>query len=180
MGKLTFPNLILDQWTPVPPVLTADLTGKSVLVVGSNTGIGLETAIHFARMNPARLIVTCRNEQKGWDTVSRELTRYVTTKIKIEHSTLGIAKVTSYRAEAQVADLGDFESIQNFAKRLEGDPLDIIVANAAIAQSEFKKTKDGWEETSVFYFKHLRQLPQLTILLVYKSTIYRPRCFQFC
>lgn len=76
MGKLTFPSFVLVQWTPVPPVLTADLTNKSVLVVGANTGIGFETAVHFARMNPARLIVTARNEQKGWDTVARELSRY--------------------------------------------------------------------------------------------------------
>lgn len=51
------------------PVLTADLAGKTIIVTGSNTGIGLETAKHFARMNPAKLICTCRSEEKCQETV---------------------------------------------------------------------------------------------------------------
>ncbi|KAG6874586.1 hypothetical protein C0993_000280, partial [Termitomyces sp. T159_Od127] len=39
-----------------PPVETADLTGKTVMVIGANVGSGLEATKHFARMNPARLI----------------------------------------------------------------------------------------------------------------------------
>ncbi len=35
------------------------------MIVGANTGIGLEAAKHFATMNPARLILGCRNEEKG-------------------------------------------------------------------------------------------------------------------
>ena len=64
-------SFLLIQLT-VPPVLKADLEGKSVMVTGANTGIGLETAKHFARMGPARLIITCRTEQKGQDAVARE------------------------------------------------------------------------------------------------------------
>ena len=46
------------------PVLKADLKGRTVLLVGSTTGIGLETAKHFARMGPNRLIVTGRDLEK--------------------------------------------------------------------------------------------------------------------
>lgn len=46
------------------PALQADLKGRTVLLVGSTTGIGLETAKHFARMGPKRLIVTGRNAEK--------------------------------------------------------------------------------------------------------------------
>ena len=53
-------------------MLTADLKGKSVMVTGANTGLGFETAKHFARMKPARLILACRNEQKGLNAASCE------------------------------------------------------------------------------------------------------------
>lgn len=67
MGKFTFTSFFLDQMAPLPPVLTTDLAGKSVMVTGANTGIGFEAAKHFARMKPARLILACRSEQKGMD-----------------------------------------------------------------------------------------------------------------
>lgn len=72
MGKLPFTTFIGNQWTRLEPVLTADLTGKTVVVVGANTGIGFEAAQHFARMGPKRLILACRNEQRGQDAAARK------------------------------------------------------------------------------------------------------------
>jgi retinol dehydrogenase 12 len=65
MVKFGFSTLVWDQFTSLPPVLTADLKGKSVLVVGANAGIGFEAAKHFAHMNPARLILACRSEERA-------------------------------------------------------------------------------------------------------------------
>ena len=42
----------------------ATLVGKTVLVVGANKGIGLETALDIARRG-ARLIIACRNQERG-------------------------------------------------------------------------------------------------------------------
>lgn len=50
---------------PVPPVVKADLTGKTVVVVGANAGLGLEACKHFAMMKPARIIMGCRSEKRG-------------------------------------------------------------------------------------------------------------------
>lgn len=63
--KRTISQFISDQWAPPPPVLTADLTGQTVIVIGANTGIGLEATKHFAKMGADRIILGCRNEEKG-------------------------------------------------------------------------------------------------------------------
>ena len=48
------------------------LTGKTVVVVGANTGIGYEAAKHFASMNPDRLIMACRSQERGNAAVTSE------------------------------------------------------------------------------------------------------------
>lgn len=68
MGKFTFGSFFVTQWTPLGPPLYADLTGKTVVIIGGTAGIGLEATKHFARMKPARLIMGCRNEGRGQTT----------------------------------------------------------------------------------------------------------------
>ncbi|KAF6763182.1 short-chain dehydrogenase [Ephemerocybe angulata] len=130
--KKGFSDAIKDQYTKVPPVATADLTGKTVVVVGANTGLGFEATKHFARMNPGKLILACRSEERGSAAVK---------KLKSE---------TSYdKAELWIVDLGKFSSVVAFTDRFEksGERLDILVANAAMASYEYKTTSDGWEES---------------------------------
>lgn len=63
--KWSVSAFIKDQWTAVPPVVQADLTGKTVIVTGANNGLGFEAAKHFARMNPGKLILACRSKERG-------------------------------------------------------------------------------------------------------------------
>jgi retinol dehydrogenase-12 len=65
MGQFTLYNFIQDQWQKVKLVEHIDLTGKTVVVVGANVGLGFEAAKHFASMNPKRLVLGCRNQEKG-------------------------------------------------------------------------------------------------------------------
>jgi NAD(P)-dependent dehydrogenase (short-subunit alcohol dehydrogenase family) len=65
MGKLTLLSFIRSQCAKRPPVEKVDLTGKTVVVVGANVGLGFEATKHFASMNPGRLILACRSQSKG-------------------------------------------------------------------------------------------------------------------
>ncbi|EKM54523.1 uncharacterized protein PHACADRAFT_185441 [Phanerochaete carnosa HHB-10118-sp] len=124
----TVMSFVLGQWKRLPAPLHADLSGKTVVVVGANSGIGLETAKHFAQMRPERLVIACRSSAKG--------------RTAAEH----IARDTGYSAELQPVDLADFASVKAFAAQLKDDPIDILVANAGVVQPEYLTTKDGWEQ----------------------------------
>lgn len=63
--KLSVATFIKGQFKKQPPVVKADLTGKTVIVLGANTGLGFEAVKHFAAMNPGRLILACRSESRG-------------------------------------------------------------------------------------------------------------------
>lgn len=65
MGQFTFLKFLQDQWWKVAPVEHVDLTGKTVVVIGANVGLGLAAAKHFASMNPKRLVLGCRSQEKG-------------------------------------------------------------------------------------------------------------------
>ena len=65
MVQRTFLNFVSDQLWKVHPVVHVDLTGKTVVVVGANVGLGFEAAKHFALMNPKRLVLNSRSQEKG-------------------------------------------------------------------------------------------------------------------
>lgn len=49
----------------VPPVVEQDLTGKTIIVTGANTGLGFEASKHVARMKAGKVIIACRDQQRG-------------------------------------------------------------------------------------------------------------------
>ena len=51
----------------ISPILRrpSEVEGRIVVVTGANVGLGYEAAKHFATLKPARLVLGCRNEEKG-------------------------------------------------------------------------------------------------------------------
>lgn len=154
-------KFLVSQFTSLP-LSTTDLSGRTAIVtgtldvvidltVGSNVGLGLEAARHLARMNPKKLVLACRNQEKGQRAV-----RYI-------NETTGIGKDV---VETWELDLASFGSVKAFAKRgilseqfrrlttveAELDRLDILIENAGVATHHFRMTSNGWEET---YSPHL-------------------------
>ena len=109
-----------------------DMQGKTVVVTGANSGIGLETAAALAAMG-ARVLVTARNADKGRAAVA------------------GITQRNDGHAQVQliVFDLGDLASVRRGAAEiLEQAPrIDVLVNNAGLVLSERRETVDGYEAT---------------------------------
>ena len=58
-------RFLQEQNGLVKAIITTDLSGKTVLVVDANTGLGREAASHMASMNAALVILGCRSLVKG-------------------------------------------------------------------------------------------------------------------
>jgi len=118
------------KYDPTPGLLT----GRTVIVTGSNVGLGFETAVHLGKLDPELLIIACRNLDKA--NVARD---------KVIART-GLAQD---RVEVWALDLADFASVQAFAKRVNDDldRLDVLCQNAGIATGKFGKTENGFEAT---------------------------------
>ncbi|KAK4699718.1 hypothetical protein P7C70_g6538, partial [Phenoliferia sp. Uapishka_3] len=138
---------------------TASLEGSVIIVTGANRGLGIETALHLARLNPAKLILAVRDLATG------------------EKASARIEASTEFKGEIDIwtLDLASFESVKSFALKVNAlerlvspDPpprsflagadlvllisivfikQDILVENAGIMSTTFKKTSDNWERT---------------------------------
>ncbi|KIY71240.1 short-chain dehydrogenase [Cylindrobasidium torrendii FP15055 ss-10] len=129
--KWTAPMFLNEQlFVKRPAVEHTDLAGKIVAVVGANTGLGFQAAIHFASMNPDKLIMACRSKERGEAALNR------------------LVEETGYKsAVLSLVDLADFASVTAFADRFEEENsrLDIVVYNAGMMQPSYSSTADGWE-----------------------------------
>src|SRR2546423_3811974 len=98
-----------------PPYPAADFSGQTVIVTGSNTGLGLEAGRHFARLNCAKLILAVRTKSKGEEA---------------KESILASTKRTSDCIEVWDLDLLSTASVKAFATRAQQlDRLDVLVEN---------------------------------------------------
>ena len=54
-----------SQWTPAKAVESVDLENQTIIITGANSGLGFASALDFARLNPGKLIMACRSEERG-------------------------------------------------------------------------------------------------------------------
>lgn len=124
----------------VPPAdPTTSFAGQTIIVTGSNTGLGFQAAIKFAALGATRLILGVRDPVKG-----------AKAKEDIEHR-LSTASGKSYKCTIEVwpLDMNSYDSIKSFAKRAETelDRIDVAVLNAGVYRNAFSQSQYGWEET---------------------------------
>ena len=124
-----------------------DMSGRTVIVTGGNSGIGFETAAALVGAG-ARVIITARDAQRGQAAVEN-----------IE------ARSGPGSIELSVFDLGSLESVREGASDLlrRADRIDVLVNNAGLMLTERGETKDGFDTT--FGVNHLGPF-LLTLMLV--------------
>ncbi|RAQ51209.1 short-chain dehydrogenase/reductase family protein [Aspergillus flavus] len=114
-----------------PAYPTTSFTNQTIIITGSNVGLGLEAARHFTRLGAAKVILAVRNRSAGEEAQQ---------SIERSTGTTGICEVWDL-------DLASHESVLAFAKKVAELPrLDVFIANASIATGTFQLA-EGHERT---------------------------------
>ena len=106
-----------------------NLSGKTAIVTGSNTGIGYETALDLYKKG-AKVYVACRNQEKAMKAIKKMEADGGTGELVYEH-----------------LDLASLRSVKSFAENVitAESSLDLLVNNAGIMILPQSKTEDGFE-----------------------------------
>ena len=114
---------------PIPTAIS--LSGRTVIVTGSNTGLGLEAAREIASHNADHIILGVRSLAKGEQAKKELLLAYPQCTIDVWE-----------------LDCESFESVINFGERAKVlDRLDIVLLNAGTSKVEWLKSPSGHETT---------------------------------
>src|SRR5215218_3188021 len=106
-----------------------DQSGRTAVVTGANSGLGLVTARELVRAG-ARVVLACRNMEKGGAAV-REVE----------------ALLPDAQVELASLDLGSLGSVRTFAEsfRAEHSRLDLLINNAGVMAPPRSETADGFD-----------------------------------
>jgi NAD(P)-dependent dehydrogenase (short-subunit alcohol dehydrogenase family) len=106
-----------------------DQTGRTAVVTGANSGLGLATARELARAGAA-VVLACRNQEKGRD-AQREVE----------------AAVPAAKVELAKLDLASLDSVREFADGFldAHERLDLLINNAGLMAPPRGRTADGFE-----------------------------------
>ncbi|MET9965198.1 oxidoreductase [Streptomyces sp. NPDC006356] len=119
-----------------------DLAGRTAVVTGANSGIGLRAADALARAG-AHVVFAVRDPQRG----------------------RAAAATVNGSTEVRRLDLADLSSVREFADGWQGQPLDLLINNAGVMMVPEQRTADGFEMQ--FGTNHLGHFALTNLLLPY-------------
>ena len=136
-------NFLSNGWTSNQ---MPDLTGKTAIVTGANSGLGFQATKKLAEHN-AEVIMACRKEEKGSE-----------AKEKIEEA------IEEADLKVMQLDLASLDSISQFTEEFkeEYNDLDLLFNNAGVMAIPRKQTEDGFEyQFGVNHLGHFALTAQL-------------------
>ena len=108
----------------------SDQSGRTAIVTGANSGLGLEVARELAR-NGAKVVIACRDADKGARAV--QAIRREVPRAELRVVALDLASLQTVRAFAD-----EFHSCDN-------NGLDLLINNAGVMAPPRRETADGFE-----------------------------------
>ncbi len=128
-----FAAFIYRQFIYEPPVPTASFKGKTTIVTGASSGLGLEACRWMARLGASQIILACRNVEKAKAAAK-----------DIQETTL----CSSDTLQVWHLDMSSYASVQAFSDRVKAElpRVDVLMANAGVGTQKFRMTEDN-EET---------------------------------
>ncbi|RYP29950.1 hypothetical protein DL767_006483 [Monosporascus sp. MG133] len=133
--RATIARFLYRQFFVTPPLPhDVDLQGKTAMVTGSNTGLGLECARQLLDLGLSKLIIAVRDESKGH--IAR---KGLLSGRKLEDGAIEVWKL----------DLLSYDSIISLVERTkELHSLDIVVLNAGVMKKSYEvAASTGHEQT---------------------------------
>jgi len=117
---------MIRKWTAG---LMPSQAGKTAVVTGANSGLGLETSVALAQAG-ARLVMACRDPRKAAAALEQVQQR-----------------VPQGRVELMSLDLASLASVRRFAEEFQArhGRLDLLINNAGIMGVPLSRTVDGFE-----------------------------------
>ena len=131
----------------------ARLDGKTVVITGSNTGIGKITAMDLSKRG-AKVVMLCRDTTKA---------NIAAQEIKAE---------TKGDVTVEKMDLSSLKSVRECVERLNKSlkKIDVLINNAGVALSPLTRTEDGFEmQIGTNHFGHF-YLTNLLLPLIKKAS----------
>lgn len=130
-------------WSPLPLPPAGSFAGQTVCVVGGSTGLGLAAAEHCVNLGAAEVIITSRGVSRAG--AAKE---YLEKRAAAVASTAGASEC---RVTGMILDMNRYDSVVAFAEDLKKikagrGGIDFILLNAAVIQSRFLQSPEGWQE----------------------------------
>ncbi|WP_254536984.1 oxidoreductase [Halomarina litorea] len=115
-----------ERWTAVR---MPDMTDRTVVVTGANSGLGFEATKELARAG-AHVVMACRNPERAEDARER-------AERAVRDASLDVREL----------DLADLSSVRAFAEGFaaEYDALHVLMNNAGVMAPPRRETADGFE-----------------------------------